>query len=146
MKYITLLGLIAFGIIMSSCEDAAEQDAATSVEIVLQADQGIDCNMDAEVSLHCVDGDGKIQTVIAVSNTAVGHYEAIVPLHYRPADPFIEISLDEKLYRYTSSIADFEDGQHYLFSFMVGADGLTIPEWGASITDWIVVNTEVTVN
>lgn len=145
MKYITLLGLIAFGIIMSSCEDMAEQDAAASVEIVLQADQGIDCNMDAEVSLHCVAADGKTQTVIAANNTDAGHYEATLPLHCRPADPFIEISLNENIYRYTSSITGFEDGQQYLFSFVVGADGLTIPEWDADITDWIDVNSEVTV-
>lgn len=144
MKYRVLFLSVSLGIMMSSCEDTSGHDGKASVEVLLQAGEGISSIADAEVRLNCMAGNGKARTVIAADNTANGRYVANIPVHYMPAVPFVEISLGERHYSYMPAIDRFEGGRNYLFSFVVGTDGLSRPGVDINTGGWEIVDTEIT--
>ncbi len=144
IKFKTLLFVVsAFLLVLSSCIDESACDDMATVEVILKAGKGIESVKDAEVRICCVDAQGKMHAGITAARTADGHYTVSLPAGSSPADPFIEVSLGEAVYRCPSSVLCFEGGQRYTYSLVVSEDGLHQPGAGITVGDWSVVDSEI---
>lgn len=149
MNIVTRYGTMLFLFIsvifaLLSCENTFSRDDEAKVEIILQVSKDIGSIKHTNVQLYYVTGNTK--KGITATLTSNGHYEAVLPAGCISAKPFIEVSLEKNVYHYTISDYNFTGGRRYTYLLKLNKNGLSSEESDIIVSDWEVIDAEVSFN